>query len=204
MSRGIPSNSEDQIADLYRRVAELERRIQNQKRTGKVLKVDPAKGIQVELDVDPVTGQRDSTDWIPWQEQSMGGTKSHFPPSVGEQVDISSETGDGHDWRATFSTPSDDNKRPFDTLDRNGWVREKSSITWGDDWIEFKVAAAYVRITPDKITAHADTIEAQAAKLFHVTGLETFIASTETYHFERLRIRMATESGPTDHVFAKP
>jgi hypothetical protein len=193
--RGMPTNADDQMADVYRRVAELERRIQNQKRTGRVLKVDAAKGIIVELDQDPVTGKRDSTDWIPWQEPAMGGTKSHFPPSVGEQVDITSETGDGHDWRATLSTPSDANQRPYDKLDANGFWRGQFRLQFWDDKCEIAVGNTVLRLTPDGAVLIAKTFEQQ--------GDETFLNVERVFIRERIRNMVGTVAGWSKYLFAK-
>ena len=37
------------------------------------------------------------TGWIPWAEPAAGANKTHNPPSVGQQVQILSESGDLYD-----------------------------------------------------------------------------------------------------------
>lgn len=112
-SVSVPLGLEEIVRDLYHRFAEVERRLQNQKRTGKIHEVDAARGLaRVQINVDPETGEPVLTDWIPWQELAMGEIKTHFPPAVGEQVDIQGETGDGTDWMIVTSIPSNKNPRP--------------------------------------------------------------------------------------------
>ncbi|MCA1262562.1 phage baseplate assembly protein V, partial [Nitratireductor aquimarinus] len=52
--------------------------------------------------------------WVPWKEIAAGGIKSHIPPTVGEQVDLVSESGDLTDAVIDMSTPSNSNPRPHD------------------------------------------------------------------------------------------
>lgn len=111
----IPWTREDMIADLYRRIAELERRGANRKRTGLVTDVDEKKGLfRVDLGQDPVSGEPFKSPWLPAQELAMGGVKSSFMPTVGEQVDVVSETGDISDGYISMSLPTDKNPRPHD------------------------------------------------------------------------------------------
>ncbi len=98
------------ITDLRRRISELERRMGSISRTGVVEEVDAAKGLaRVRLsDGD----QPFLTGWIPWSEPSAGANKTHNPPSVGQQVEILSQTGDLHDASIQASLNSDANGRP--------------------------------------------------------------------------------------------
>ncbi len=98
------------IDDLRRRVTELERRQRAQSRTGVITEVDAGNGLaRVRLqdgDQPFVTG------WIPWTEPSAGANKTHNPPSIGQQVQIASESGDLHDAVIQGSLNSDANGRP--------------------------------------------------------------------------------------------
>jgi len=98
------------IEDLRRRVSQLERRQRSQLRTGVVAEVDPGQGLaRVRLlDSDPPF----LTGWIPWSEPSAGANRTHNPPSVGQQVQITSESGDLHDAVIQGSLNSDANARP--------------------------------------------------------------------------------------------
>jgi phage baseplate assembly protein gpV len=109
----IPRTLHEQMADLYRRLGEIERRNRNRKRTGTVSEVDYAKGLaRVELSTQD--GKPYLSPWMPWKEIAAGGIKSHIPPTQGEQVDVVSESGDLTDAVIDMSTPSNANPRPHD------------------------------------------------------------------------------------------
>ena len=98
------------IDDLRRRLSEVERRQRAQFRTGVIVEVDAGNGLaRVELQKGD---QPFLTGWIPWVELSAGANKTHNPPSVGQQVQIASETGDLHDAVIQGSLNSDQNGRP--------------------------------------------------------------------------------------------
>lgn len=103
---GLP----EQMDDLRRRLAALERRIGSQGRTGVVTAVDAANGLaRVQL----TEGDAPMlTDWIPWVEPAAGANKTHNPPSVGQQVEIKSESGNLHDASIQGSLNSAANGRP--------------------------------------------------------------------------------------------
>ncbi|MCG3266111.1 phage baseplate assembly protein V [Yoonia sp. I 8.24] len=100
----------EEFDNLRRRVSELERRVGSQGRTGVVTQVDASNGLaRVQLsdgDTAMLTG------WIPWAEAAAGANKTHNPPSVGQQVKITSESGDLHDAIIQGSLNSDANGRP--------------------------------------------------------------------------------------------
>lgn len=104
------------IDDLRRRVTELERRQRAQLRTGVIEEVDAGNGVaRVRLQDGPegpfLTG------WIPWAEPSAGANKTHNPPTVGAQVQLTSESGDLHDAVIQGSLNSDANGRPSSSGD---------------------------------------------------------------------------------------
>lgn len=104
------------IVELERQVAELGRRARNRKRTGVISEVDNAKGLARVKISDGENGPYLSP-WVPWKEVASGGIKSHIPPTVGEQVDLVSESGDMTDAVIDMSTPSDANPRPHNGPD---------------------------------------------------------------------------------------
>ncbi|MEH6521222.1 phage baseplate assembly protein V [Sulfitobacter sp.] len=108
---GLP----EQLDDMRRRLAALERRIGSQGRTGVVTEVDAVNGFaRVQLtegDAPMLTG------WIPWVEPAAGANKTHNPPSVGQQVEIKSESGDLHDATIQGSLNSASNGRPSGASD---------------------------------------------------------------------------------------
>lgn len=107
----IPRTLEAQIAELYRRDAERTRRERNRKRTGVVSEVDYEKGL-ARVKLSQQGGKDYLTGWIPWKEVASGGIKSHIPPTVGEQVNVVSESGDLTDAEIDMSVPSTANPRP--------------------------------------------------------------------------------------------
>ncbi|WPZ23109.1 phage baseplate assembly protein V [Sulfitobacter faviae] len=124
--RGLP----EIIDDHRRRIAELERRLRSQSRIGVVTEVDAGNGTaRVKLqDGD----QPFLTGWIPWVEPSAGANKTHNPPSVGQQVQIASESGDLHDAVIQGSLNSDANGRPSGA---------------GDEYVMLSVGAAKITVT---------------------------------------------------------
>lgn len=120
----------EQFDDMRRRVSELERRVGSKGRTGVVTQVDAANGLaRVQLtdgDTPMVTG------WIPWVEAAAGANKTHNPPSVGQQVEITSESGDLHDASIQGSLNSASNGRPSGA---------------GDEFVLLSVGAASIKAT---------------------------------------------------------
>ena len=68
--------------------AELQRRLANLLRVGKITEIDRAKG-RVKVEFNGVT-----TPWLPWQTARAGAVKNWSPPAVGEQVCIISPFGE--------------------------------------------------------------------------------------------------------------
>lgn len=118
------------LASMNRRITELERRIRAQSRTGVIEQVDAESGMaRVRL----LDGEQPFlTGWIPWAEQAAGANKTHMPPSVGQQVQINSESGDLYDAVIQASINSSANGRPSAA---------------GDEFVLLKVGAASVRVT---------------------------------------------------------
>ena len=117
----------DIIGSLQFRVAELERRLRSQNRTGNVEEADFVNGlVRVRLSTGMLTG------WIPWEEQAAGANRTHVPPSIGQQVTLHSETGDLHDARVQTSLNSDANVRPSDR---------------GDEYVLLSVGAASITVS---------------------------------------------------------
>lgn len=103
----------DIIADIYHRLEGVERRFQSHRRTGTVAEVDATKGLaRIKLGEDPKTGKPFLSPWVPWTMPAMGATKINIPPSVGQQVEIVSETGDMTDAIINTSLRSDANPMP--------------------------------------------------------------------------------------------
>lgn len=138
----IPRALPEQIADVYRRVAELERRARNRKRTGTIVEVDHAKGL-ARVELARPDGAPYVSPWLPWQEVASGGIKSHIPPTVGEQVAVVSENGDLTDAEISMSVPSNSNPRPHDGPEAV-ITRGNSRIVIGDD--ETMITSTKIRL----------------------------------------------------------
>ncbi|WP_200962390.1 phage baseplate assembly protein V, partial [Pseudovibrio sp. POLY-S9] len=99
MSQDLP----DLIAELHFEVAEIKRRLASRTREGVISEVDAAKGkARVRLtdsDTPMLTG------WLPWTEPASGANKTHNPPSIGQQVSLTSESGDLTDARIGSALP---------------------------------------------------------------------------------------------------
>lgn len=157
---------EAQFADLAYRIAELERRARNRKRTGTVVAVDHAKG-KARVQISDENGKPYLGPWMPWKEVAAGGIKTHIPPTVGEQVDVVSESGDLTDAVIDMSIPSDANPRPHDGPEAV-ITKGATRITIGDDEAtiqtpNLKVKAdveieGEVRITGSSVTHNGHSI----------------------------------------------
>lgn len=145
----------ERLDDIGFRLAELERRNRNRRRKGKIAEVSDDKSkYRVELSQQ---GEKPYlTPWMKARTLSAGGVKVDVLYSVGEQVDVVSESGDLADAQIDFSTYSDDNARenkdtPF-------------HIKIGDTVIEasgelVKVTAANVTVESEKVIVQAGNVQ---------------------------------------------
>jgi len=139
----VPHTLPDIIADLYRRLADHERRTQNAKRTGTVHEIDEEKGLyRIKLGED-TDGDPFLTPWLPNQEIAMGGFKVAMGLTVGEQVDVHSETGDLTDAMIVASIQSDENPRPK--------VKPGQAIMTAGDKTKVQIDGSVVKITAPRI-----------------------------------------------------
>jgi len=136
----IPRTQPELIVSLLHRIEELERYRENRERTGTISEVDPVKGLaRVKLS-EGADGMPYLTDWIPWKEVAMGAIKTHFPPSVGEQVKVASESGDMSDAVIDTSLPSNSNARPHDKVGEGKITIGDMSIHFTGDRVHIKAA----------------------------------------------------------------
>ena len=137
------------FANMAYRIEELERRVANVARPGKVTAVDPANGL-VKLEVGELP-----TAWVPWLETS-GAIKSWRPPSVGQQMMLISPSGEpGQGWAmpagASNANPHPHNKVAEDVLTIG---QSRIQVTGGS--IEFTVGKSSIVMTADAIDVTAD------------------------------------------------
>lgn len=128
------------LADLTRRIAELERRSRGQGMEGRVVEADPAQGLyRVDL------GDGFLTGWIPARSLSTGDLKMQAEPTVGQMVMVRSESGDLTDAAIEASGFAGD--RPHD---RNGELylaRGAASLLFAEDRIVLSVGGSSLTIT---------------------------------------------------------
>ena len=106
----IPRYLPDQIADLYQRLGEIERRARNRKRTGVIEEGPDDKG-RYRVKLSDADDQPYLTGWIKPKTLGAGATKIDVVHSKGEQVDVVSESGDMTDAVIDLATYSDSNAR---------------------------------------------------------------------------------------------
>ncbi|WP_276200577.1 phage baseplate assembly protein V [Chelatococcus sp. XZ-Ab1] len=103
----------DLLAELLRRIAEVERRQDGLVKRGRVAEVDPAAGkVRLRLNEESAA-EPFLSPWVPYA-QMAGALKVHSPPSVGQQMTVISETGDFQQGLAVPMTWSDRNPAPSD------------------------------------------------------------------------------------------
>lgn len=108
----IPRDHKEFVQDVKFRLAELERRARNRRRKGVVAEIgtgDKAGRYRVRLSEQGEAPYL--SDWIKPRQIAAGGVKIDVLYSVGEQVDVVSESGDLTDAQIDFSTYSDANER---------------------------------------------------------------------------------------------
>lgn len=102
----------DPIVALVKRVADLERRLRNMRRTGTIAEVGTGENAgKYRVKLSEQNGKPYLSDWIKTRQIGAGGVKIDVLHTVGEQVDLVSESGDLTDARIDFSTYSDSNQR---------------------------------------------------------------------------------------------
>lgn len=108
----IPNNLPDQMADIYGRLAEIERRGRNRKRTGRVAEVGTGENAgKYRVKLGEQGGKPYLSPWIRPRTLAAGGVKIDVVLSEGEQVDVHSESGDLADATIDLSTYSEENAR---------------------------------------------------------------------------------------------
>lgn len=131
--------------DLFRRVAEIERRIEGQIKHGRVTEIDAEKGtVRLRLNEEDAEEEFLSPP-IPYA-QFAGALKVHTPPSVDQQMTIISSTGDYRQGVAVPLTWSDKNEAPSDKDSENVITYGDWRVTLDEEKIEAKKDDTTVRI----------------------------------------------------------
>lgn len=106
----IPKQLADQISDLYHRIAELERRGRNRRRSGLIAEGPNDQG-RYRVALSSQEGRPFLTGWIKARTLGAGGAKIDVVFAKGEQVDVTSESGDLSDATIDMATYSDASAR---------------------------------------------------------------------------------------------
>lgn len=146
----------ERLVELERKVADNERRARNRRRTGTVSEIDHGRGLaRVKIS----DGDRPYVSpWVPWKEIAAGGISSHIPPTVGQQVDLLSESGDMTDAVIDFSTHSNANPRPHSGPEAV-IVHGSTRMTIGNANVEIITDSATVSAATIVLTAGAGALE---------------------------------------------
>ncbi len=108
----IPNTLPDQVADIYGRLAEIERRARNRKRTGTIVEVGTGENAgKYRVQLSEQGEQPYLSPWMKSRTIGAAGVKFDITRTVGEQVDVVSESGDLTDAVIDMSTYSDENAR---------------------------------------------------------------------------------------------
>lgn len=108
----IPKTLAGQIAHLYYLQAESDRRARNRKRTGKIAEIGEGENAgKYRVQLSEQGGKPYLSPWLKAKALGAGGVKIEVVRTVGEQVDVVSESGDLTDASIDLSTYSDENAR---------------------------------------------------------------------------------------------
>ena len=139
------------LVDMQRRLAELENRVLNLTRYGKVVEVEGNK-VKVEVSEDHITG------WLQI-ERKAGNISISSPVHEGERVKINSPNGQLEQGTVTPIGSTDNNESASDELDDFVIKNGDCSITMMGSEIILKVGDVQISLTAAGITQKADQIK---------------------------------------------
>lgn len=156
----------DFIMGLSRRVAEIERRMNQSSLAGNVASVDAARGtVRIDLGPDDDGGRLLSPP-IPYAQQA-GALKIHTPPTVGQQMTISAPSGDlaagvasPLSWSAADAAPSQDGNQNVITFGAVTIALTDSGATISADGVVVSISAAGLSVTGGGVTHDGTNIGA--------------------------------------------
>ena len=171
----LPSDLAAQLAHLHGRIDEMARRLANRKRVGVVAAADYARGLyRVRLKDEGSDGRPYLSPWLRKREWAMGDFKVHAPLAVGEQVALTSESGDLSDGEIEASLPCDAHPRPHNQA-------AEMVIERGD---------TRILITGERVEITAKEIALNAAEVVRITAPKTVVAE---------ELHVGGEGGPSVH-----
>ena len=108
----MPHDLPSQIAALHYRIAEIERRARNARRTGTIAEIGSGENAgKYRVKLSAPNGAEYLTPWSQSRTLGAGGVKIDVLYSVGQQVDVTSENGDMTDAMIDMSSYSEANAR---------------------------------------------------------------------------------------------
>lgn len=126
-------------------LAELQRRLANVVRIGKIAEVDRTKG-RVKVAFNGVT-----SPWLPWQTARAGAVKNWSPPAAGEQVAVVSPFGEFGSGFVLAGAINYDSQAPPDSRENV----ERIDLPSGGSY-EIHVGGAVLTIAGGKLTFTGD------------------------------------------------
>jgi phage baseplate assembly protein V len=147
-----------EVADLFQRVAEIERRLASMIRHGTVSEVDPKKQL-VRLRVGGDEEKPLKSPWVPYA-QMAGAFKAHIPPSVGQNMTVFAPSGEFRQSVAVPFTWNEANASPSEKGDENVVTFGNVRVEVKGDGVLVSVGGTQLKISGDKVVIKAGTIEA--------------------------------------------
>ncbi len=146
----IPKEIPEQIAHLHHRLAEIERRARNRKRTGTIAEGPNDKG-QYRVKISEQGGTPYLSPWVKPKTYGAGGVKMDVVYTAGEQIDLVSESGDLTDAVIEMSTYSEVN------------ARENT----GNTPFHLKIGSTVIQAGGESVTITAGAITLESGTLTH-------------------------------------
>lgn len=142
------------LDEIVQRIEELERRLANTVRLGRVIEVDAGRGL-VRLQVNEL-----ETDWLPWTTQA-GEINVFVPPSVGQQMMLVSPSGEpGQGW----AVPAGFSNQFAQPHDQAGEMKvTHGGVSIFSDGDVLKVTAPKVEVHANEALVEADRLDLGAA-----------------------------------------
>jgi len=144
----------DEMAQLLMRIGELERKLDNSVRHGKVTDVDTKKQL-ARIEIGEKDGKPLKSAWLPYA-QLAGEFKAHRPPTKGQQLTMFAPNGEVRQavllpftWSEQNPSPSDKEDEHVTTFGQMKIVEKKDSVTLsvGQASIEIKNGAINIKAT---------------------------------------------------------
>lgn len=156
------------LVRLQRRIADLERRVENGVRHGTVEEVDTSdtKAPRVRLRIGGTEERPQLSPWLPYS-QFAGAFKMHTPPVKGQTLTVLSPGGD---FRQGFAIPlsfSEENPSPSDKPDQHVMAFGNVTITITADGLSFVVGGSRIDVTEAGVVIDGETISTTGTRLEH-------------------------------------